>query len=114
MMDYKNSKLYQILNNANGGIYVGSTTQPLYKRLFEHKSRAKCCHNSKIYKSMREMGIYNFYIELIELYPCNSKEELNSREGYYIREKGTLNMLVAGRTAKQYDEEHKKRIKEYN
>ena len=31
-MDYKNGKIYQILNNVNDDVYVGSTTQPLCKK----------------------------------------------------------------------------------
>jgi len=34
---------------------------------------------------MRDIGVEKFYIELIELFPCNSKEELVAREQYYIR-----------------------------
>ena len=38
-MDYANANIYQLLNNINDDVYVGPTTQPLYKRMFEHKSR---------------------------------------------------------------------------
>ena len=40
-MDYKNGKIYQILNNVNDAVYVGSTTQPLCKRLYNHKQNSK-------------------------------------------------------------------------
>lgn len=33
---------------------------------------------------MREIGFEHFKIELVERYPCNSKEELNIREQYYL------------------------------
>ena len=34
---------------------------------------------------MRELGVENFYIELIENFPCDTVEELRAREGHYIR-----------------------------
>ena len=98
-MDYKNGKIYQLLNNISGDVYVGSTIQPLYKQIHKHKSNMGC-RNGKIDDLMREIGKDNFYIELIELYPCNGREELRAREGYYIRERGTLNMVIAGRSQK--------------
>ena len=113
-MDYKNGKIYQILNNVNDDIYVGSTCQALSKRFYEHRSRCKTSHNGKLYPVMREIGRDNCYIELIETYPCNSKEELNAKEGYYIRERATLNMAIAGRKPKQYKEENKEHIKQTN
>jgi hypothetical protein len=42
------------------------------------------------------------YIELLEQYPCNSREELNRREGSYIRKINCVNKNIAGRTKKQY------------
>ena len=111
-MDYKNGKIYQILNNVNDDVYVGSTTQPLCKRLYKHKADTKR-RNFKIHKLIREIGEDKFYIELIESYPCNSKEELNAREGHYIRERGTLNMKIAGRTDKAYYKDNKEHIDEY-
>ena len=62
---------------------------------------------------MNELGVENFYIELIENYPCNDVYELRSREGYYIREIGTLNKNVAGRTRKEYKKQHHETNKEH-
>ena len=100
-MDYKNGKVYQILNNVNNEVCVGSTVQPLSKRLNKHKSDCKT-RDCKFPKLIREIGENNCYIELIETYPCNSKEELNARGGYYIRERGTLNNKISGRTRKEW------------
>ena len=52
-------------------------------------------------------------MELHELYPCNTKQELNRREGEVIREIGTLNKYIAGRTKKEYYQElYRERCKE--
>ena len=63
-----------------------------------------------IHKLIREIGEDRFYIELIEPYPCNSKEELTAREGYYIRDRGTLNNTIEGRTNKEWRTEDKDKI----
>ena len=36
-MNYKNDKIYQILNSITDDMYVGATTQPLSKRMVKHR-----------------------------------------------------------------------------
>jgi group I intron endonuclease len=100
MVNYRNSKIYIIRNNIDGELYVGSSTQPLSKRMGEHRSMAKSGNydSRQLYKHMRHLGCENFYIELHEKFPCNSREELCKREGEVIRLIGTLNNRMAGRT----------------
>jgi len=51
------------------------------------------------------------YIELIEAYPCNNKEELCKREGEVMRAtENTVNKQLAGRTQKQYNKDNKEAI----
>ena len=102
---YNNGKIYTIrCRTDNDLIYVGSTTQPLHKRWFEHKIRFnKDEYNHRIlYRKMNELGVDNFYIELYENCKSNSKEELNRREGEIIREIGNLNHNIAGQTIQEY------------
>jgi hypothetical protein len=67
-MDYKNGKIYQILNTVDDACYVGSTCQALSKRMAYHrKARTrKVKHTKGIYSKMLEIGVDKFYIELIE------------------------------------------------
>jgi hypothetical protein len=51
-----------------------------------------------LYQKMRETNINDWYIELYEDFPTERKEQLNKREGVIIREIGTLNKNIAGRT----------------
>ena len=37
---YTNGKIYQITNNLNDMIYIGSTCLPLRKRWYNHKNRS--------------------------------------------------------------------------
>ena len=96
---YDSGKIYKIVNNQNSDIYVGSTTMELEQRMIKHKCDAKQRPNlSKFYTYMNEIGINNFDIELLEEYPCETKEELLIREGELIKKFGNLNQRIEGRT----------------
>ena len=43
-------------------------------------------------------------------YPCENKEQLNKWEGEIIREIGTVNKTVTGRTHKEYYETNKGKL----
>ena len=112
---YNNGKIYTVRCHDDVNlIYVGSTCQPLHKRWYEHKSlfNKSTNQNRLLFVKMNEIGIDKFYIELYELCKCNSKEELNKREGEVIREIGNLNMCIPGRTHEQYYKENREQIKE--
>ena len=114
MPDYQKGKIYKLWSpqGTEDEIYFGSTTNELYKRKNGHKNQRDC--KSKIlfekYDDVR--------IEIIEEYPCNNKEELNKKEGEYIRNNKCLNQIIPCRTKKEYREDNKERIaeqkKEYN
>ena len=111
MPDYQKGKIYKLWSpqGEEDEIYIGSTCDKLYKRKNQHKSKNHNNCSSKIlfekYDDVR--------IEVIEEYPCNSKAELNKKEGEYIKNNKCLNRNVAGRTHKEYCEDNKEYIKEY-
>ena len=47
----------------------------------------------------------DWYIELHEDYPCERKEQLAKREGEIIRQIGTLNQIIAGRSIEEWKNE---------
>ena len=64
---------------------------------------------------MNELGVDNYYIELIENCSCNNREELTKREGEIIREyKPDLNKHIAGRTLSEYKEDNREKNLEYD
>ncbi len=67
---------------------------------------------STFHTYMKENGIDNFYIELEEEYSCENVEQLRKREGEIIREKGTLNRQIAGRSKTEYGKEYKQNNKD--
>jgi len=108
MVLYENGKIYKLWCAETDMIYIGSTTQPLYKRLYAHKNR-NAYTSRELFKVSNDVKI-----ELIENYKCNNKEELHRREGELIRENKEIciNLNIAGRTPKEYRETNKERIKE--
>ena len=114
--NYQNGKIYCIRNDVDDDIHVGSTTQPLSKRMAWHRNKStteKGRKYMKICRKMFEYGFDNFYIELIEEYPCENVEQLHKREGEIIREwKPILNKKIEGRTRQEYYDDNKEKIKD--
>jgi len=118
-MDYKNAKIYKIIDIGYNKMYIGSTCQPLYKRLSKHKSSYKQWKNGKETKITSfdlfdEFGIENCKIELIEECPCENKEQLLKKEGEHIKNNICVNRIIVGRTRQEYNELNKKKNKDYN
>ena len=108
MPDYKNGRIYAIRSHQTDQIYIGSTTQTLAERLRCHKKII----NTKNCSSKLILEHEDAYIELIELFPCNSREELNKKEGEHIRSNNCVNKNIAGRTKTEYQKEYEKDNKE--
>ena len=64
-MVYSNGKIYRVICEETNRQYIGSTCNPLRKRLYEHKKK----HNGCMTKDF-----INPSIILIEDYPCERKE----------------------------------------
>ena len=108
MPDYQNGKIYKLWSPQGDEIYIGSTTQPLYKRLSHHKGHTDCS-SKYLFKNYDVVKI-----ELLERFPCDNREELTKKEGEYIRGHDTcLNRCIAGRTQKEYYQDNKEDVKEY-
>ena len=80
MNKYEQGKIYKLVNSVNDMIYIGSTIEPLHRRWVSHLTDYKRRPNNKLYKKIHEIGIENFKIILISIYPCKSKEQLIKRE----------------------------------
>tara|TARA_R110000823_G_C15684195_1_gene474591 strand:+ start:107 stop:646 length:540 start_codon:yes stop_codon:yes gene_type:complete len=113
MLDYKNGKIYMIYpkcEHEEGDIYYGSTAEiRLSARMCKHRTSKnnECC----CIKLFKKYGVENCIIELVEDFPCENRQQLNKREGYYIRENKCINRCIAGRTHQEYLEDNKEQIK---
>ena len=109
---YQNGKIYKVVDVGYNKCYVGSTYNSLCHRMSQHRDsfkiykRGKCAKVS-LYEMFDEFGAENCKIELIELFPCSSRDELNKQEGQHIRNNNCVNKVLVGRTMKEYDVEHK-------
>lgn len=116
MVKYENGKIYSIRSYESDEVYIGSTVKTLSQRFSQHKKDYKKYLDNK-YSYVTSFEIIKHpsaYIELVEEFSCNSKDQLNKREGEIIR--ATLNCVnqkIAGRTAKEYREDNKEAIKQY-
>ena len=116
MPNYQNGKIYSLRSHQTDDIYIGSTTRSLAVRKAGHRNNYKRYLNGN-YSFVTSFNIIKFddcYIELIENYSCNSKNELERREGELIREMECVNKFVAGRTPKEYYEANKEKLNEKN
>ena len=119
----QNGKIY-LLSGIDNYYYVGSTVKDLNYRLTKHKGDSKI-KDTYVYKHFNKLGWDNVKIDLLEQYPCNSKEELLIKENEYINSvKGDNNCLNLNNSymteedkiewKRQYRQDNKEQIKEYN
>jgi hypothetical protein len=107
MVNYQNGKIYKLISSMTDKIYVGSTCLPyLCQRLGNHKNA------SNTSKSKEMLQYDDVKIVLLEAYPCNSKDELLTREQHYI----DLNkdICINDHRAIGFDHERRKAYKKLN
>jgi len=106
MLDYNNGKIYKIVCNETSEVYIGSTAMSLEDRLKRHVINRTCCCKQIIDRN-------NYYIELLETYPCNSQFELERKEGEYQKLITCINIRIAGRTEREYRHDNKEKLAKY-
>jgi hypothetical protein len=120
MVNYSNGKIYKIepINGEEGEIYIGSTTKKLLsQRMSKHRSEYNGWLNSKNTKTTSfdlfdKYGINNCKIILLELVNAKSKDELISREAFYIRSLECVNKVIPDRTTEEYKKTYYENNKE--
>jgi hypothetical protein len=87
-VSYLNGKIYSITCLLTDKVYIGCTAQEyLGKRITTHISAfQRWQKNGKNYCSSYEVLKHDSYaIKIVEYVPCTSKQELEERETWYIR-----------------------------
>jgi hypothetical protein len=83
--DYANGKIYRLVATGTEQVYIGSTCELLAKRLYNHNWCAahpesqKPTMACKLYEEGRTVAI-----ELIEAFPCETRDQLLVRERYWL------------------------------
>ena len=104
MVNYALGKIYEIVCLDTGKRYIGSTTRPLLsQRLTEHRAESKTEKNCSA-KQIILGG--NYQMNLLETYPCETKDELRKCERKYIEELDCVNIKMPSRTKKEYQKEY--------
>ena len=104
MVNYQFGKIYKISTPHSSNIYIGSTSYKLLsQRMAKHTSGYRCYIKGKgrYYTSYDLIQLGECNPLLIETYPCNSKDELEAREGYWLHKLRTdgvhcVNKLTPG------------------
>ena len=105
MVDYSQGKIYKIVGE-DGSTYYGSTVQTLRRRMNRHRCDKKTSAYQEIISKM------DYEMILIENYPCQSREELERREGWYIRENPCVNRIIPRRTHQEFYQDNREAILE--
>ena len=126
MVNYSKGKIYKIENSITNEIYIGSTCKDyLSQRMQKHRSDYKRYKEGKIGKVSTvfdlfdKYGVENFQIILIEAYNANSKDDLHSKEAFYIKSVACVNKNIPLRNLpvkvyqKEYKEKNYEKINEY-
>jgi hypothetical protein len=86
MVNYQEGKIYEVMNDINDVVYIGSTTtRYLCNRMSDHRDKSKT-RPSPFSTAIRQLGKEHFKISLVRVYPCNSKAELEAEEFRTMRE----------------------------
>jgi hypothetical protein len=100
-------KIYKIVDNTNGNIYIGQTKSEVRVRIYKHKYEYKIKRN--ICSSKDILCNNDWCYELIE--DNLNKEEANIKEIYYIN--NTLNCINTIKYTGENIEKRNKTMKEY-
>ena len=115
-INYQNGYIYKIWSLQTEEIYIGSSTTDKRLRLNQHKRQYKRFLQEKTknyYTSFEIVKYPDCKIEIIEKFPCNSKDELEKREGEHQRATKCCNRNIAGRTHEERREANKEYHKKY-
>ena len=108
MVKLQNGKIYVIICNKTGLKYYGSTTISLSMRLSIHKYMMNKTTNNL--SSFEVLKNNDYKIELVENFPCQSKDDLFEREKYYIQNNECTNKRIPSRGIKEWYNDNKNEI----
>ena len=93
-------KIYRVVDNTNGNVYIGITINRLCDRLAQHK-----CYKNCISRDIINNGDY----EIILIEETDDK----TRERYWIENTECINERIPGRTKKEYYQDNIEKTKKY-
>ena len=121
MVNYQLGKVYKIVDNTNGNIYIGSTCKPyLSNRLAGHRTDYQL-HLKGLGHYITSFEILkngDYDIVLLEECNCDNKMQLHARERFYIDSLECVNKSKPLRNIQEWRQDNKEKLsqkmKEYN
>ena len=104
-INYENGQIYKIWSPSTDLTYYGSTTQPLSKRMVQHRTNAKRIDEGKTQHKVSSYYVLetgDARILRVERFPCIDKFDLETREGFYIKNNECVNKVVPRRTVAEW------------
>lgn len=102
-------KIYKISSTAGEKVYIGSTSRTLDARWAVHKAPSNDTNSRKLFE---EYSVETCSIHLLEEV---KEDERLSRERWHIENtEYVVNQIVPGRTQKEWRDEHKEEIAQWN
>ena len=113
MVNYQDGRIYQITSAHTDKVYIGSTCQALSNRMAKHRACYKRYLDGKnnYITSFEILQYDDAQIELVEYYPCDTKEALYKKEADVIRATAnSVNKVIPARTVAEYRQDNKEDI----
>ena len=106
---YSRGKIYKIVCDTTGLVYIGSTIEKLSSRISKHRYDYKRFLNNTYHfvSSFKVLENNNYKIILIENVACNSKEELHREERKYIDTIECVNKVIPTRLTQEWKQINK-------
>jgi hypothetical protein len=111
---YSKGKVYKVVCNITGKVYIGSTCKELSNRLAGHRSAYKkhLAGKGNYVSSFEIIKNGNYDIVLLELVNAKNKMELHQRERHYIDTIDCVNKVIPTRNKNEYRVDNADKIKQ--
>jgi hypothetical protein len=111
MADFSKGYIYELVNDMNNDVYVGSSLQSESVRFSNHVAKSRdLTWTSLLYRTMRAIGAEHFSLIVLERFPCSSWNELREREEHWkVERNAQLNQRMSASERRKQEKEVSKR-----
>jgi len=109
---YQSAVIY-VLQCIDNYYYIGSTINNPRFRLNNHKNDSNKYPDRPVYHHILKIGWHNVMLQVVEEYPCDTKEELQLKEDQYIKESIQDDYCLNHIRAKVSSDERKENVTNY-
>ena len=114
MVNYQQGKVYKITSDQTDRVYIGSTCNPLNKRIAAHRRDYRSYLAGTRPHRITSYDVVQYddaIIVLVEECPCENKEQLFQRERFHIENTANcVNRVIPGRTLAEWQVDNKEVI----